>query len=415
MKVLHTSDWHLGQLFYQHTREKEHQAFLTWLTNTLLAEHIDLLLVAGDIYHTATPPASAENQLYQFIKTTKQHCPDLHIVIIAGNHDSANRIMAAKPLLAQFDTHVVGRFDANHPENVVLSITTNKGPATVVAMPFLRTSDIQLITNTDNTSSYNVKIAEAYQRALDIATQQHQADSPLIVMGHLHAKGGDISTDSERNLVIGGEDAISANVFGKQADYVALGHLHKAQKVAKSEHIRYCGTPLPMSFSERNYQHQVLIAEFSQQVDGTLNCAVKPLYIPRPAPILMLPEGDCVPLAQLCEQLSALQLPTTELAPYLRVKLHASETDTTFREQIENALEAKAVRFCGIERVRQTNNESNNNAVFEDLSQVEMLNPHTLLAQAFAANKDMAGTVMPEQLTSLLNNVIAELEEQEQQ
>ena len=124
MKVLHTSDWHLGQQFYEHDRRDEHAAFFTWLLSTLVEQHIDILLVAGDIYHTATPSASAENQLYQFIKDAKKRCPQLHVVIIAGNHDSANRILAAQPLLAQFDTHVVGRFEVTDPANTVIEINT---------------------------------------------------------------------------------------------------------------------------------------------------------------------------------------------------------------------------------------------------------------------------------------------------
>ena len=262
MKVLHTSDWHLGQQFYEHDRRVEHQAFFTWLLATLVEQQIDLLLVAGDIYHTATPSASAENQLYQFIKDAKKASPQLHVVIIAGNHDSANRILAAQPLLAQFDTHVVGRFDVATPNETVITINTNGKRAVIVAMPFLRASDVSLLSQTESGPSYAQGVSKAYELALEHANNINEQNSPLIVMGHLHAKGGDISSDSERNLVIGGEESISANVFGKQANYVALGHLHKAQQVAKSDFIRYSGTPIPMSFSERNYTHQVNVVEF---------------------------------------------------------------------------------------------------------------------------------------------------------
>ncbi len=404
MKVLHTSDWHLGQQFYEHSRFEEHQAFLNWLTETLAAQHIDLLLVAGDIYHTATPPASAENQLYQFIKNTKQRCPDLHIVIIAGNHDSANRIMAAKPLLAQFDTHVVGRFDTASPKDVVLPISTKNGQAHVVAMPFLRSSDLSHYNRQEEQPlSYNQAVALAYKDALNAASELPKA--PLIVMGHLHAKGGDISTDSERNLVIGGEEAISANIFSEQADYVALGHLHKAQTVAKSETIRYSGTPMPMSFSERRYQHQVVLIELSDS-----SCTVNPLYIPSFCKVILLPEKDCVPLSELCELLSELDLSDENLAPYLRVKLSAHDTDTTFREQIEQALAGKQLKFCGIERVRQErNHQDDEQALFDDVSQIEALNPHSLLEQAFANHKDMAWQAVPKELEDLLSHVIDEL------
>lgn len=414
MKVLHTSDWHLGQQFYEHDRRVEHQAFFTWLLATLVEQQIDLLLVAGDIYHTATPSASAENQLYQFIKDAKKACPQLHVVIIAGNHDSANRILAAQPLLVQFDTHVVGRFDVATPDETVITIDTNGKRAVIVAMPFLRANDVSLLSQTENGPSYAQGVAKAYELALEQATNINEQNSPLIVMGHLHAKGGDISSDSERNLVIGGEESISANVFGKQANYVALGHLHKAQQVAKSDIIRYSGTPIPMSFSERNYTHQVNVVEFIIDEKQHISTTVNPLYIPRSADVIILPKGECVPLSELCEQIKALDTAQNTIAPYLRVKLKSSDTDTTFREQIEQALEGKHIKFCGIERVREQSTQNDDNTVFEDLSEVEMLNPLNLLEQAFANDKDMAGQSVPDELKALLSDVINELTEQEQ-
>lgn len=414
MKVLHTSDWHLGQQFYEHDRRDEHAAFFTWLLNNLVEQHIDILLVAGDIYHTATPSASAENQLYQFIKDAKKRCPQLHVVIIAGNHDSANRILAAQPLLAQFDTHVVGRFDVSAPSDITLEINTNNKRAVVVAMPFLRNSDISSLCQTKNGPSYAHGVAKAYASALEHAYSINEQNSPLIVMGHLHAKGGDISSDSERNLVIGGEESISANVFGTKANYVALGHLHKAQKVAKNEAIRYSGTPIPMSFSERNYTHQVNVIEFKNDEKQSISTSVNPLYIHRSAEVIILPKGECLPLKELCEQIKALDTSNYTIAPYLRVKLKSSDTDTSFREQIEQALEGKNVKFCGIERVREQATTSDSSAVFEDLSEIEMLNPLNLLEQAFANDKDMAGQAVPNELKALLNDVVSELTEQEQ-
>jgi exonuclease SbcD len=414
MKVLHTSDWHLGQQFYEHDRREEHQAFFTWLLATLVEQQIDLLLVAGDIYHAATPSASAENQLYQFIKDAKKQCPQLHVVIIAGNHDSANRILAAQPLLAQFDTHVVGRFDVSAPSDIILEVNINDKRAVIAAMPFLRSSDISSLSQTENGPSYAQGVAKAYELALNHAYKINKQNAPLIVMGHLHAKGGDISSDSERNLVIGGEESISANVFGSKANYVALGHLHKAQQVAKNETIRYSGTPIPMSFSERNYTHQVNIIEFISDEKKNISTTVNPLYIPRSADVIILPKGECVPLDELCKQIKTLDIAQNTVAPYLRVKLKSSDTDTTFREQIEQALEGKNVKFCGIERVREQSDNTSSDAVFEDLSEIEMLNPQNLLEQAFANDKDMAGQSVPDELKALLNEVISELTEQEQ-
>ncbi|NOU50432.1 exonuclease subunit SbcD [Pseudoalteromonas sp. JBTF-M23] len=400
MKVLHTSDWHLGQQFYEHSRAQEQQVFLEWLANTLKTQAIDILVVAGDIYHTATPPANAEQQLYSFIKHAKQLCPNLHIVLIAGNHDSANRIETAKPLLQLFDTHVVGRFDKHAPENVVKSIKTKKGTAHIVAMPFLRAADITITSDI----SYQQAVSVAYQQALEHALPLAK-NEPLILLGHLHAKGGDISSDSERNISIGGFEAINANIFKQQADYVALGHLHKAQTVAKSDYIRYSGTPLPMSFSERKYQHQVLIAEFS----GKQLTNVKPLYIPRYQQLILLPEQGGADLNTLCELINALEFDADAPPSYVRLRLNSSETSSQFRTVIDEAMSNKPLLFCGIERVRS--DKQNEESYFEDLGKVEQLDPMTLLSLAFA-EQFSANDEVPEQVKECLAQVINSMDEE---
>ncbi|BBN83887.1 nuclease SbcCD subunit D [Pseudoalteromonas sp. A25] len=402
MKVLHTSDWHLGQQFYEHSRAQEQQIFLDWLANTCKTQAIDLLVVAGDIYHTATPPAYAEQQLYSFIKHATQLSPDLHIVLIAGNHDSANRIETAMPLLQHFNTHVVGRFDKHAPEKVVKSIATKNGSAHVVAMPFLRAADITITSEI----SYQQAVSLAYQQALEHALPLSE-NEPLILMGHLHAKGGDISSDSERNISIGGFEAINANVFSQQADYVALGHLHKAQVVAKSEHIRYSGTPLPMSFSEKNYQHQVLIAEFS----GKQLNSVKPLYVPRYQQLILLPEQGGADLTTLCELINELSFDDEKPSSYIRLRLNSNETSSQFRTVIDEALNDKPLLFCGIERV--SGQTKTHDDYFEDLGKIEQLDPMALLSLAFSEQVGEDDPV-PEQVKECLAQVINSMDEETQ-
>ncbi|QTL37938.1 exonuclease SbcCD subunit D C-terminal domain-containing protein [Pseudoalteromonas viridis] len=403
MKVLHTSDWHLGQQFYEHSRHAEHQFFLDWLCNTLTSHQIDVLIVSGDIYHSATPSAMAEQQLYAFIRRAKTDNPNLHIVITAGNHDSANRIETAKPLLSQFDTHVVGRFDKHTPQDVVKTLSTANGTLQVVAMPFLRSADLEA--QADDPQAYQRGVARAYQAAY----QTLDAQLPVLAMGHLHAKGGSISGDSERNITIGGFDAITADVFGERPDYVALGHLHKAQKVAGSEAIRYCGTPLPMSFSERNYRHQVLLVEFTNNALSS----VKPLDVPRLKQVILLPERGGATLDELMALLSELDLSQYQdtATPYLRLRLNASETDSQFRHKIEQALTDKPVHFCGIERVSNTQ-QATDEPHFEDLGQVEKLEPVSLLELAYRAQIDSEQAV-PQALQDCLMQVLASVQEQE--
>ncbi|MCF2857779.1 exonuclease SbcCD subunit D C-terminal domain-containing protein [Pseudoalteromonas sp. SMS1] len=404
MKVVHTSDWHLGQQFYEHSRYAEHQAFLDWLCQELVQVAADLLIVSGDIYHTATPPAAAEQQLYTFIKDVKSALPAIQIVIVAGNHDSANRIETAKPLLLQFDTHVVGRYDKHRPKDVVKTLTTPTGQINVVAMPFLRSADISHLDSDEN--SYGLAVKQAYESAYACLEDK---DIPVIAMGHLHAKGGDISSDSERNITIGGFDAIHADVFGDTPDYIALGHLHKAQKVANNDCIRYSGTPMPMSFSERHYKHQVLLVEF----EGGHVKAVSPRYVPRTKEIILLPEKGGATLMELCEAIEALVLHEEDnvAKPYLRLRLNANETDSQFRHKIEQALKNKAVHFCGIERVSQQVQQADE-LVFEDLGQVSELAPKTLLELAYKEQID-AHSALPNALEKCLEEVLVSISEQE--
>jgi exonuclease SbcD len=404
MKVLHTSDWHLGQQFYEHNRTQEHSAFLSWLCDTLSEQAIDVLVIAGDIYHTATPPAYAEQQLYTFIKQAKTHRPTLKIVIIAGNHDSANRIETAKPLLHAFDTQVVGRYNKHSPEDVVLSIATEQGPLTVVAMPFLRAGDLWL--DSQLPDAYQQGVSDAYQNSIAHALSVKQG--PLLIMGHLHAKGGDISSDSERNISIGGFDSINASIFSDHADYVALGHLHKSQRVAKSEFIRYSGTPMPMSFSERHYQHQVLIAEFNAHT-----CiSVTPLMVPRHQELCLLPEKGSASLDELCELIS--QLPNEKMTPppYVRLRLNATETDSQFRAKVDEALAEKQVLFCGIERVK-INHDNDQQAQFDDLGTVEQLDPVQLLQLAFQQHMQSTEQVS-KPVQQCLAKVMTSLDEEDQ-
>ncbi|MBQ4838086.1 exonuclease SbcCD subunit D [Pseudoalteromonas luteoviolacea] len=404
MKVVHTSDWHLGQQFFEHNRYEEHQAFLDWLVQELVQVDADLLIVSGDIYHTATPPASAEQQLYAFIKQAKLSLPHLHIVIIAGNHDSANRIETAKPLLQQFDTYVVGRFDKNQPQNVVKLIETRHGLVNIVAMPFLRSADMAQADSEDNGYARAVKHAydSAYKQLKDVTL-------PVIAMGHLHAKGGDISSDSERNITIGGFDSIHADVFGDTPDYVALGHLHKAQKVANDETIRYSGTPFPMSFAERNYKHQVVLIEFS----GKQISSITSRFVPRHKEVILLPEKGGATLDELCDALQNLELPQDgEIPkPYLRLRLNANETDSQFRFKIEQALADKRVHFCGIERVSNAV-EGEADLLFEDLSKVNELAPLTLLELAYKEQIDGKSS-LPVELKKCLETVLVAINEQE--
>ena len=307
MRFIHTSDWHLGQTLHNFERGFEHQAFLDWLISTLVAEQAEALLISGDIFDTANPSAAAQKQFYRFLQQAKSRVPHLNIVIIAGNHDSPGRLEAPGPLLETLDATVIGFVprlaDASIDLGklvVPLKNQTGEIQAWCLAIPFLRPGDVPRVENAID--PYMEGITLLYQQTLQHALSLRQPGQAIIALGHCHMVGGEISEESERRIVIGGTEALSANMFDTNVAYAALGHLHLAQKVGKQAHLRYCGSPLPMSFAEVDYQHQVLRVDLL----GEQASEITPLLVPRAVEMLRVPKQPA-PLAHPSRSAAAAQ------------------------------------------------------------------------------------------------------------
>ena len=302
MRILHTSDWHLGQYFISKSRAAEHQAFIDWLLQQVTEQQIDAVIIAGDVFDTGTPPSYAR-KLYNYfvVEMSKREC---QLVVLGGNHDSVSTLDESKSLLAYLNTHVIANVQSDLSEQIlVLNDKTGEPGAILCAIPFIRPRDVMTSqageSGADKQHALGQAIAEHYQALYELA-QQKQAEFerplPIIATGHLTAIGVKTS-DSVRDIYIGTLEAFSAEYF-PPADYIALGHIHRPQVVAKSEHIRYCGSPIPLSFDELGSQKQVLMAEFSE---GKL-VRVEPLLVPRFQPMQVI-KGD---LRQIESQLLAL-------------------------------------------------------------------------------------------------------------
>lgn len=350
MKLLHTSDWHLGQSLGQYERSYEHTQFLTWLLDTLETEKIDALVIAGDLFDNTNPSAASQAQLYQFLTQARKRVPHLGIVMTAGNHDSPGRMEAPSPFLSLLDAHVVGQVgrvvDGIDWNRIVVPLKNREGhvSAWCIAMPFLRPSDIPRLEGADDT--YMAGIGILYASAYAHALTKREPGQPIIALGHCHITGGKISGDSERPIVIGGSEALSVNVFDPGIAYVALGHLHLAQKVGGDPTRRYCGSPLPMSFSEIDYPHQVVVIEF----DGESVTNTREIRIPRSVELMRVPR-QAAPLSKVMEQLQAMvleDLPESQW-PYLQVRVQLTQPEPGLRTQIESALTGKPVRLVRIE------------------------------------------------------------------
>ena len=271
MKVLHTSDWHIGRALYNRKRYEECEAFLNWLAGLIEREQIDVLLVAGDVFDNSTPSNHAQELYYRFLCRVAA-AANRHVVITAGNHDSPSFLNAPKELLKFLNVHVVGcASDSPEDELIVLPGPDQEPRLIVCAIPYLRDRDIRIAEAGESVEDKERKIVEGirthYRLACDAAEQKRallKKPIPIVAMGHLFASGGQtVDGDGVRELYIGSLAQVRTDVFPASISYLALGHLHVPQAVGASEFIRYCGSPLPMGFGEAEQQKSVILVEFS--------------------------------------------------------------------------------------------------------------------------------------------------------
>jgi exonuclease SbcD len=265
MRILHTADWHLGKRLEQSERTDEHQAFLNWLIQTLQTERIDVLIVAGDIFDTGSPSNTAFEQYYDFLRQVKNTCCR-EVVIIGGNHDSISTLNAPQSLLKYFNVHIIGGV----PEKFTDQIIEIRDPAgqlelVICAVPFLRDRDIRLSIAGETLEERETRIKQGitdhYHRFLEHITNYKLNHIPVIATGHLFAAGSSTS-DSEKEIHVGNLGQIGGDQFPAEFNYVALGHIHRPQLINKMNHIRYSGSPVPLSFSETDDRKQVIVLEF---------------------------------------------------------------------------------------------------------------------------------------------------------
>ena len=267
MKILHTSDWHLGQNFMSKSRAEEHEAFLFWLLNIIKEKEIEVLLVSGDIFDTGTPPNYALELYYNFLKELANIKSLITTIITAGNHDSVSTLNAPKQLLEVLNVNVITTGDED--ENVIIPINKNDDLISVVcAVPFLRDSVIReslsgtTISEREKLANSGIKAyyENCYKKALELKKDKN---IPIVAMGHLTTVGSR-SSESERDIYIGGTIDIGGDYLASMFDYVALGHLHINQVVGNSDHVRYSGSPIPLSFSESRNTQKVNFVSFIQ-------------------------------------------------------------------------------------------------------------------------------------------------------
>ena len=259
MKILHTADWHLGKRLHKQELIEEHQLFFEWLIKTIKERDIDVLLIAGDVFDLSNPPTEARALYYWFLRQMiEQKCK---IIITGGNHDSASMLNAPKDILSLLDIVVVGGATANIEDEIL-----DLGEVIICAVPYLRDMDIRQAVEAEGVNGRVEAVRNGIKNHYDNLAnmcRERFVNIPIIAMGHLHAQGS-VTSESEREIpIIGNLSVFGGDSFSEVFDYVALGHIHRPQRVGGKEHIRYSGSPIALSFSEKNDLKIVIELEIS--------------------------------------------------------------------------------------------------------------------------------------------------------
>ncbi len=349
LKLLHTSDWHIGRTLYGRKRYEEFETFLTWLAETIQQNEIDALLVAGDVFDTSAPSNRAQELYYRFLcRVAASSCR--HVVVVAGNHDSPSFLNAPKELLKALDVHVVGSSTASPEDEVLVLCNEQDAPELIVcAVPYLRDRDIRVAEAGESVEDKERKLIEGirthYAAVAALAEQKREelgANIPIVGTGHLFTAGGQtVDGDGVRELYVGSLAHVTAGIFPACFNYLALGHLHVPQKVNGSETIRYSGSPLPMGFGEAKQQKSVCLVEFHSTA-ASVQLIDVPIFQK-----LERVKGDWEGISNRIIELSA-----TDSQGWLEVIYDGIEVIGDLRERLEEAISGTQMEILRIKNNR---------------------------------------------------------------
>lgn len=409
LRIFHTADWHLGHQLHGVSRHFEHQQFLNWLLDALIQNEADVLIVAGDIFDSANPPAAAQAQLYDFLVKARTSLPSLSIILVGGNHDSASRLDAPSPILNALGVDVVGGLTRSEDgeinwERLLVPLTNSTGEirAWCGAMPFLRNADLP--TNNDESDPLISGMKALYAELVEQLSQKAGKDGRMLLTGHCYMVNGAISELSERKILGGNQHALPLELFPENIAYVALGHLHLAQQVGGNQHIRYSGSPIPLSFDESDYHHQVL------QVDIKADQAaeVTPLKIPRSIDLLRIPNGkDFAVLPEVIQQLESLQLDDLPIyeRPLLELRIRLEKPEPSLRQQVEEAIAQRPIRLLKISTAYTGSEKSLADIKIEE--RLEELQPLDVFERCYQNKYD---THPPHEIKDLFNQLLENIQ-----
>ncbi|CAI0705492.1 exonuclease subunit SbcD [Serratia entomophila] len=405
MRLIHTSDWHLGQYFFTKSRAAEHQAFLRWLIEQIEQQQVDALIVAGDLFDTGSPPSYARELYNRFVVELQR--TGCQLVVLGGNHDSVATLNESRELLSCLNTTVIANAQSDIERQIlVLNQRDGQPGAVLCAIPFLRPRD--LLTSRAGESGAQKQqalqeaIAEHYQTLYQAACARRDQlglPLPIVATGHLTTVGVTAS-DSVRDIYIGTLDAFPAQAF-PPADYIALGHIHRAQNVAKSAHIRYSGSPIPLSFDELGKAKSVFMVDFSA---GALQ-QVTPLEIPNFQPMQLI-KGDLPQIEQQLRQFADYQ---GELPVWLDIEVATQDYLSDIQRRIQLLADELPVEVVLLRRSKEQRRQAIEQQDKETLNELSV---NEVFERRLAQEPEMA-EARRQRMRQMFHQVVERVQQQE--
>ena len=360
MKIIHTSDWHLGQNFFGYDRSKDHEAMIEQLIKLVQDEKPDALIIAGDIYDIAVPGTAVQKDFAEYIVNLHNSHPEMTIVCISGNHDSASRHEVYQTPWEALNVKMVGKIDMASPANNIIELP-QKG--WIVAIPYTNERFLD--------ENFYTKLEEATKEVT-------QEILPIVYVGHAAITGCDFAGHNVmNNRFIGGIEYTSIDDLGSVYDYVALGHIHKAQTFSGGR-ARYSGSPIPVSFDEirSGYEHGFTVVEIDKHGDAPV---IRSAEVDCPHPLVNIPSDGYASWKDVMTELKAFP---SDLECYIRLNVLLTDNELLPYDrdnQIRSALEDKKAHYAVINPTRkisvatEQNEEVMTSMTMEELQEIDPL------------------------------------------
>ena len=409
MKLIHTSDWHIGQTLHQYSRDDEHKYFFNQLKNIILEEEPDVLIVSGDIFHSATPTVVSQKLYYHTLVELSRLHDDLQIIVVAGNHDSPSRLEAPRELWEAFNVTVIGGLDFYKEFNESeLSYDASKIQIPVkrhdeivgwvLAVPFINAGNYPPLKEND---TYSNRVLSFYFNLNNNLKQSVQFDEnhSVVATGHFMMSG--VNSNSYNKMIGGLESVAKEDILSlKEIDYWALGHVHHPQFVG--ENMRYSGSPFALTFNEI-YPHSVTVVDIDNH-----NVDIKIREIEPLIPVVDFPSkpnsyDDALSVEEVLDNIEKVL--DNECYVRLHVKSDLALSDVT-NAKIMDVFEERKAKYCGVQVYLPENKSDNSENLIRTIDEFKAISPFELGCSVY---KKKNNEDMPEEMKIMFKKVCDEI------